>query len=79
MFFSGSIFPMPRITLFTLFGHPVGPFELLAPTHAVNALNKVFTLGAGLAEVWYELAALTLLSAIYFAVGVWLFKRAHLN
>jgi len=78
MFFSGSIFPMPRITLFTLFGHPIGPFELLPPTHAVTALNKVFTLGAGLGDVWFELAALGILSGIYFAIGVWLFHKNHL-
>ncbi len=79
MFFSGSVFPMPRITLFSLFGHPIGPFELLPPTHAVTALNKVFTLGANLGDVWFELAALAILSGLYFAVGVWLFNRKQLR
>lgn len=78
MFFSGSIYPMPRVNLFTLGGHGIALFDLLPPTHAVVALNKVFVLGAGLGDVAFELAALTVLSVVYFAVGVWLFRRTHL-
>lgn len=79
MFFSGVIFPMPKMTLFTLAGRDIGLYDILPPTHAVVALNKVLTLGAGLAEVTYELGALTLLSILYFAIGVILFKRFHLR
>jgi ABC-2 type transport system permease protein len=79
MFFSGSIFPLPRVTLFTIAGHPIGLYDFLPPTHAVVALNKILTLGAGLGEVVYELAALTILSILYFAMGVWLFQRYHLR
>jgi len=79
MFFSGVIFPMPKVSLFTLAGHDFGLYDILPPTHAVVALNKVLTLGAGLDEVAYELAALTILSVLYFAVGVVLFKRIHLR
>ncbi len=79
MFFSGSIFPLPRVTLFTVAGYPIGLYDLLPPTHAVVALNKILTLGAGLDEVSYELAALTILSLLYFGIGAWLFKRSHLR
>jgi ABC-2 type transport system permease protein len=79
MFFSGSIFPLPRVTLFTIASRPIGLYDFLPPTHAVVALNKVLTLGAGLNEVSYELAALTILSILYFAIGVWLFQRYHLR
>lgn len=79
MFFSGIIFPMPKVNLFTLAGHDFGLYDILPPTHAVVALNKVLTLGAGLDEVIYELAALTILSILYFAIGVVLFKRFHLR
>ncbi len=78
MFFSGAVFPMPRITLFTLAERPVGLYDILPPTHAVAALNKIFTLGAGVQDILYELSALTLLSLANFAVGVWLFHR-HLR
>jgi ABC-2 type transport system permease protein len=79
MFFSGVIYPLPRITLFTIAGHAVGPYDILPPTHAVAALNKVLTLGSGLDEVAFELIALTILSIIYFLVGAWLFQRIHLR
>ena len=79
MFFSGSIYPLPRIDLFTIGSQPIGLYDLLAPTHAVSALNKVFVLGAGLGEVTYELISLLLLSTLYFALGVWLFQRRKLG
>jgi ABC-2 type transport system permease protein len=79
MFFSGVIYPLPRVTLFTIAGHAVGPYDILPPTHAVAALNKVLTLGAGLDEVAFELTALTILSMLYFMVGAWLFRRMHLR
>jgi ABC-2 type transport system permease protein len=78
MFFSGVIFPMPAVTLFTIGGHAIGPYDILPPTHAVVALNKILTLGAGLKDVTYELTALVILSVIYFIVGMWIFRRMHL-
>lgn len=79
MFFSGAAFPIPRLTLFTVAGQGIALNDLLPPTHAAIALNKIFTLGAGLGDVLYELAALTVLSLLYFAIGVWLFQRTHLR
>jgi ABC-2 type transport system permease protein len=78
-FLSGAVFPLPRAPLFTLFGHGVGLTDVLPSTHAVVALNKVLTLGMGLRDVTFELAALLILSGLYFAAGVWLFQRAHLR
>ncbi len=79
MFFSGVIYPLPKVVLFTLAGHQVGLYDFLPATHAVVALNKILTLGAGLHEVVYELTALVILSILYFGIGVWLFKRFHLR
>ena len=79
MFFSSAVFPVPRMTLFTVAGRAIGLYDILPPTHAVVALNKVLTMGAGLGDVLYELAALLILSAVYFAIGVWLFSRTHLR
>ena len=79
MFFSGIIFPMPPIKLFTIAGHIIGPYDFLPPTHAVVALNKILTLGASLGDVTYELTALVVLSVLYFVAGAWLFKRMHLR
>ena len=79
MFFSGTIYPLPKIVLFTLAGHEIGLYDILPPTHAVAALNKILTLGADLSEITFELSALAILSAIYFFIGVWMFKRFHLR
>lgn len=79
MFLSGAAFPLPRTNLFTLFGHGFALPDLLPPTHAVIALNKVFTLGAGLGEVTFELAALTVLTLLYFGLGVWMFSRTQMS
>jgi ABC-2 type transport system permease protein len=79
MFFTGAVFPIPPIPLFTIGGHTIALFDFLPPTHAVVALNKVLTLGAGIIDVTYELLALLILSIVYFAAGVWLFKRIHLR
>jgi ABC-2 type transport system permease protein len=79
MFFTGAIFPVPQPTLFMLGAHAVGPFDLLPPTHAVVALNKVLTLGVGLEGVLYELTALLVLSVLYFVLGCWLFQRMHMR
>ncbi len=79
MFFSGAVLPMPRVALFELAGHSIGPYDILPPTHAVIALNKVLALGEGLGDIWFEMTALLLLSAVYFGAGVWLFQRMHLR
>jgi len=79
MFLSGAAFPVPMGSMFTLWGREFYLVDLLPPRHAVIALNKIFTLGAGLEDVAYELTALVILSVLYFTLGVWLFRRMHLN
>lgn len=79
MFFSGGVFPLPRIPLFSLGGRTFALFDILPQTHAVLALNKVLTLGGGLTEVWFELAMVLALSLLYFALGVWVFGALKLK
>jgi ABC-2 type transport system permease protein len=79
MFLSGAALPVPIGTLFTLGSRDFNFADLLPPTHAVAALNKIFTLGAGIREVWFELTALVLLSLLYFGLGIWLFRKMHLK
>ena len=79
MFLTGAIYPIPQKPLFTIFGHPFTIPSLLPPTHAVTALNKIFTLGSGLGDVVFELSMLTALSLGYFFVGVWLFQRTQMR
>jgi ABC-2 type transport system permease protein len=79
MFLTGAVFPLPRTTLFNLLGHNYALNDILPPTHAVIALNKIFTLGAGFGDVLFELCALTVLSALFFGIGVVLFQRMNLR
>jgi len=79
LFFSGAVFPVGNPRLFTLAGRDYGIFDLLPQTHATNALNKVLSLGAGLRDVTFELTALTLLTLLYFFIGIWLFRRMYLQ
>lgn len=79
MFLTGAAFPLPKMTMFTVADRGFSLQDLLPPTHAVVALNKIFTLGAGPADVLPELLALTLLSVLYFAVGVALFQRTQME
>jgi len=74
MFFTGAMIPLPRNEIIA--GFAIN--DILPPTHAVIALNKIFTFGAGLHDISYELIMLTFLTVIYYATGVWLFKRNHL-
>jgi ABC-2 type transport system permease protein len=79
MFFSGAVYPIPKVALFSLGTIEVGAYDFLPAAHAVTALNKVLALGSGLGDVVYELSALVALSILYFAAGVWLFQRTHLR
>jgi ABC-2 type transport system permease protein len=79
MFLSGAAFPVMTGAMFSMGGYDFHLVDLLPPTQAVVALNKIFTLGAGLNDVWFELTTLVVLSLSYFGLGVWLFRRMHLQ
>jgi ABC-2 type transport system permease protein len=79
MFFSGGVYPIPRINLFEMGGIQISIYDVLPPTHAVVALNKVLTLGSGITEVWYEIISLIILSLIYYGIGIWIFQRRQLR
>ncbi len=79
MFFSESMFALPRVTLFRLAGHTLYANDILPTALAVKAFNKILNFNAGPAEVGFEVAGIVVLTAVYFAVGLWLFYRRHLR
>ena len=79
MFFSGGVYPIPRINLFQIGGINVSIYDILPPTHAVVALNKILSLGESLSGVVYEISSLVILSLVFYGVGIWLFKRKHMR
>jgi ABC-2 type transport system permease protein len=79
MFFTGAAFPIKGTALFSLAGYPITLQGLMSPTHAISALNKVLIMRMGLKDILPEMVALTAITIIYFAVGVWAFRRRHMK
>jgi ABC-2 type transport system permease protein len=79
MFFSGSMFPLPHLRLFTLGTRSININDILPITHTISALDKILNYGGGLGDVVFELGAIAVLTVIFFAVGMWLFNRRHLQ
>lgn len=77
MWFSGAAMPLNRLTLFAVGSRQLAINDLLPPTHAVIAMNKILSFGAPLGDVAYELAMLVGLTAIYFAAAVWIYRRTQ--
>jgi ABC-2 type transport system permease protein len=78
-FLSGAFFPIPEVDLFRVGDRVVQIYDILPTTHAVRAMRKVLTFGQGPQEVAFELAALLVLSVLFFLLGVVLYRRAHLR
>jgi ABC-2 type transport system permease protein len=79
MFFSGGMMPVPDIALFTIGGRAVNLNEMLPTTHSISALGRVLNFNGGLGDVQYELIAIGILTAVFFAIGVWLFSWRHMR
>ncbi len=79
MFFSGGMFPLPQLRLFTVAGRAVNANDLLPTTHSISALGKILNFGAGLGDVLFELAAIAVLTLLFFAGGTWLFTKRHMQ
>jgi len=77
MFFSGGMFPLPGVPLFHLGDRAIELNEILPTTHAITALNRVMSYGAGVGDILFELGALVLLTAAFYAMGGWIFARRH--
>ncbi len=78
MFFSGGMFPLPGVPLVHLGERTVELNQILPTTHAINALNQVLSYGAGLGDIVFDVCAILLLTAAYYALGTWIFTRRHM-
>ncbi|RCX19725.1 ABC-2 type transport system permease protein [Fontibacillus phaseoli] len=79
MFFSGSMFPLPKLPLFSIQGHSLGITDILPLTHTVNAFNKVLNYGAGWNEIKFDLFMILILTLVYFLAGLGLYQRRRLS
>jgi len=78
MFFSGTVFPVQGATLFTLGGYAFTVPGLMSTYHGTEALKQVLIYQAGIAEIWPQLVCLTGLTAVYFLIGYWIYRRRHM-
>ena len=79
MFFTGAAFPISGGKLFTLAGITFHINDILSPTWAVDALNKVLIKGQGMRETIPDLTMILVLTLAYFIIGVWAFRRRHMR
>jgi ABC-2 type transport system permease protein len=79
MFFSGGMFPIPALKLFALGGYTINVNDILPTTHSIAAFGKILNQGIGLGDVIYEMGAILVLSVLYFGVGIWLFRKRHMQ
>jgi ABC-2 type transport system permease protein len=79
MFFSGGMFPLPPLRLFTIGDRAMNINDILPTTHAINAMSKILNYGAGLSDVVFELGAIAVLTIVLFAFGIWLFTRRQMQ
>ncbi|HUS85426.1 MAG TPA: ABC transporter permease [Anaerolineales bacterium] len=79
MFFSGGMFPLPPLRLFTIGDRAININDVLPTTHAINALSKILNYDAGLSDVVFELGAIAVLTIVLFAFGIWLFTSRQME
>ena len=79
MFFSGGMFPLPPLRLFTIGDRAININDVLPTTHAISAMSKILNYGAGLSDVVFELGAITVLTIVLSVFGVWLFTRRQMQ
>jgi ABC-2 type transport system permease protein len=79
MFFSESMFPLPRLNLVRLTGRVLYLNDVLPTALTVKAFNKILNFDAGIGDIAFELAAMLVLTAVYAVLGVWAFRRRHLR
>ena len=79
MFFSGGMFPIPTISLFSLGGHSFNVNDFLPTTHSITAFGKILNQGMILGDVVFEMSAIAVLTVLYFAFGIWLFTKRHMR
>ena len=79
MFFTGAAFPIDGYKLFGFSGYEFTLQGLMSPTHAISALKKTMILEMGFRDIIPELVSLVALTIIYFAIGVYLFRRRHMK
>jgi ABC-type multidrug transport system permease subunit len=78
MFFTGAMFPINTTPWFTIKGYSISIISLMSPAHSVSALNKILIMQDGFRNILPELICLVLLIILYYAFGIWAYRRRHM-
>jgi ABC-2 type transport system permease protein len=79
MFSTGASMPLSGGTLFSIGSFDFNINGILAPSHAVSALNKVLVMGHEPVRTLPDILALVILTVMYFILGVWIFNKRHMK
>ncbi|MBN1416398.1 MAG: ABC transporter permease [Bacteroidales bacterium] len=79
MFFTGAMFPVNAPEWLRIGDYGISITGLMSPSHAVSALYDLLILNKQLADIWPQLLSLSVISAVYFLIGLWFFKRRHMR
>jgi ABC-2 type transport system permease protein len=79
VFFSGAMFQLPAMTVFTLAGYQIGFYDIFPATHGFLALQQVLVYGAGLQDIAFRLGMTFLLSLVYLVSGIVVFQRLKMR
>jgi ABC-2 type transport system permease protein len=79
MFFTGAMFPLNAPEWFRLGDYSISVTGLMSPSHSVSALYDLLILKKQLPDIWPQLLCLTVISVVYFVIGLWFFRRRHMR
>ncbi len=79
MFFTGAMFPIQGLEMFSIGGYPITIQGLMSPVHSINALRKIMIMDMRFAEIIPEIITLIIITFIYFIAGILLFHRRHMR
>ncbi|MNI19385.1 ABC-2 family transporter protein [compost metagenome] len=79
MFFSGSMFPLPKMNLLNINGHSLGITDILPLTHTANAFNQILNFGAGITDILFDVFMISILTVLYFVIGLLLYQKRKLS
>ncbi|MGB9978542.1 ABC transporter permease [Methanobacterium sp.] len=78
-FLVGAFIPLPQIVIGNFMGQQVQIYDILPWHQVLIALRDVLTFGYSLNSIIYQVGTAIALSAILFAIGVFLFSRNRLR
>jgi len=79
MFFGGIFFPLPPVVIFSYGDSIFRLNDLLPLSMSVSALNKALNYGLGIRELSFDLIGITVVSMLYYVIGLVVFRRKHMK